>query len=78
MPLILIHRVASQIRNLSSNTIIPLKGIMNFKIDVKISGTVKKMVFSKYPINESVPLTGEGRKSSMPDTPFFINFLWHS
>jgi hypothetical protein len=55
---------------LSNNTIIPLKGITNFKIDVKINGTVKKMVLSKNPINESAPLTGEGRKSSMPDTPF--------
>ena len=46
------------------------KGRTNFKTAVKTKGIVKQSVFMKNPINESTPLTGEGRKSSMIDAPF--------
>jgi hypothetical protein len=75
MPFILIHRVAIQIRTLSSNITTSLKGRINFKRAIIIKGTVKKIVFIRYPIKASTPLTEEGRKSSMSDPTLFIKFL---
>ena len=54
--LILIQRVAMKIRTLSIKTIKECTGMINFKKDKRIRGTVKTMVFRVYKRIDRIPL----------------------